>query len=151
MATTAPTYARVANDAAAGFRERAMLLAAPAAAIALGLAAEWLNFRELRILLLLTAGFGTLATSAAVLRGRRGVAAMLFAAGIGMATWGGAQVIYAVIHVALGERFDAPRFGPQPAQALALIAAHALFLGLPTGIAAGALLHAGGLRRRLGR
>lgn len=151
MATTAPTLRTKPRIDRAPLAGRALLLAAPAAAVALGCAAEWLDFRALRIVLLLIAGFGTLATSATALRGRRGIVPFLAAAGIGAATWGGAQVVYAIIHAASGERFDAPRFGPQPAQALGLIAAHALFLGLPTGIVAGALLHAGALRRRIGR
>ncbi len=150
MATTSPVYHRAATEAPRRV-DRLMLLASPAAAVALGCAAQWLDFRELRMALLLIGGLGTLGTSAAALHGRRGIAAALVAAGVGVATWGAAQALYALIHVALGERFDAPRFGPQPTQALALVAAHALFLGLPTGIVASALLHAGALRRRLGR
>ena len=45
-----------------------------------------------------------------------------------------------IIHAARGQAFEAERFGPQWAQALGLIGVHALFLGAPTGIAAGALL-----------
>ena len=41
--------------------------------------------------------------------------------------------------MAAGEPFDAGRFGPHWAQALALIAAHAAFLGIPTGAMAGLL------------
>jgi hypothetical protein len=71
---------------------------------------------------------------------------------LGVTTWGAAQTLYVILHAAQGERFDAPRFGPQPLQALGLIAAHALFLGAPTGLAAGAVLrvHAWVARGRAG-
>ena len=65
---------------------------------------------------------------------------------VGAATWAGAQVVYVLAHVAAGEPFDAGRFGPQWAQALALIAAHAAFLGVPTGAVAGLLLNVPPLR-----
>lgn len=120
---------------------RAVLLGgAPIAALLIGLSAEWLDFRELRIPLLLIAGFGVLATAYARYDERPGWQPLLPTLVIGMATWGAAQTIYVVLHTARGESFDAARFGPQWAQALGLIAAHMLFLGAPTGLAAALLL-----------
>jgi hypothetical protein len=59
---------------------------------------------------------------------------------IGTSTWAAAEMLYVIIHGARGEAFEAERFGPQWAQALGLIGVHALFLGAPTGIVAGASL-----------
>jgi len=42
--------------------------------------------------------------------------------------------------VATGQRFHAERFGPQPLQAVGLVAAHGVFLGAPTGAVAGSVL-----------
>ena len=112
------------------------------------MAAEWLDFRELRVPLLLLVGFGVLATSSVLTRGASPPRAFLISVATGMLTWAAVQCVYAVIHIASGERFDADRFGPQWSQALALIAAHALFLGLPTGIVAGAILWAARAWRR---
>jgi hypothetical protein len=126
------------------------LYAAPVAAIIAGISAEWLDFRALRYPLLLMMLAAVVATRFAheELARRRGDAprsapdAMLRAVLLGMITWGAAQTLYVILHVAQGERFDAPRFGPQPLQAIGLIAAHAIFLGVPTGLAAGAILQA---------
>lgn len=126
----------------------AMLLAAPAVALLAGVAAEWLDFRALRVPLLMLVGCGVLLTALAVLRGRRGWRAAATTLLLGAATWGAAETLYVLIHTATGQRFDAPRFGPQPAQALGLIGVHAAFLGLPTGAAAAALLHVPTLIRR---
>ncbi len=128
-----------------------MLLAAPAVALLIGLSAEWLDFRALRAPLLLLAGLGILATAYAIDGMRGGRAAFLRTAGIGFATWAAAQSLYVLLHVARGEAFDAGRFGPQWAQALGLIAAHGLFLGVPTGVVAALILRAPALRRRLSR
>jgi len=116
--------------------DRLMALAAPAAAVLAGLAAEWLDFRALRYPLLLMVGLGVLATALAVLPRTGGWRAAALTVAIGIATWAAAETLYVVLHAAQGERFEAERFGPQPAQALGLIAAHALFLGVPTGVAA---------------
>ncbi|MBI5289309.1 MAG: hypothetical protein HY873_10110 [Chloroflexi bacterium] len=113
---------------------------APVAALLAGMAAEWLDFRSLRVPLLLMVGFGVLATAVALNGGRRGWPAFLTATGIGFATWAGAEIVYAVIHVATGQPFDAERFGPQWSQAVMLVLAHGLFLGAPTGAVAGLLL-----------
>ena len=132
-------------------RERtahAMLLGAPVAAALAGIAAEWLDFRALRFPLLLTVGSGVLLTTIAMLHGRRGWRAAAATVLLGAATWGAAETLYALLHIVTGQRFDAPRFGPQPAQALGLIGVHAVFLGLPTGAVAAALLHARALARR---
>jgi hypothetical protein len=125
-----------------------LLYAAPVTAIIAGVAAEWLDFRALRYPLLLMMLAAVAATHYAMeelarRRGesRTGFRSMLRAILLGMTTWAAAQAVYVVLHVAQGERFEAPRFGPQPLQALGLIAAHALFLGAPTGAVAGALLH----------
>jgi hypothetical protein len=118
-----------------------MPLAAPAAALAAGLAAEWLDFRELRVPLLLMVGAGVLLTGHAAFASRRSSAAAGLTVALGIATWAAAETVYVVLHVATGQEFNAERFGPQPAQAVGLIAAHGLFLGAPTGAVAAALLH----------
>ncbi len=127
---------------------RLLLLAAPLVALLAGMAAEWLDFRALRVPLLLMVGFGVLGTSYAVTRGRTGPRPFVATVAIGAATWAAAETVYAIIHVAAGERFHAERFGPQWSQAAGLIAAHGLFLGAPTGIAAALMLHARFLRQR---
>jgi hypothetical protein len=124
---------------------------APLAAVLAGIGAEFLDFRELRVPFLFGVGLGVLATSYALFGTRPGGRRFALTALVGMATWGGAESLYAVLHVARGELFDAPRFGPQAAQAFGLIGVHALFLGLPTGLAAGAMLHAPWLRQRMRR
>ena len=138
------------------FTAHLLVYAAPVAAVIAGVSAEWLDFRALRYPLLIM----MLASVAATLHAREAMAlkrggarrgaldAMLRAVLLGVVTWGAAQTVYVMLHVAQGERFDAPRFGPQPLQALALIAAHAVFLGAPTGLAAGAILQARAWLRR---
>lgn len=117
-----------------------LFLGAPLAAVVSGMAGEWLDFRALRVPLLVAVGFGVLATAYAI-HGtgggwRRFAATVLIGAG----TWAGAQSIYVAIHLASGERFHAERFGPQWSQAIALVAAHGAFLGAPTGFAAALIL-----------
>ena len=127
---------------------RLLLLGAPIVALLAGTAAEWLDFRELRAPLLLMVGLGVLATAYAVNGTRGGWRPLVWTVLIGVATWAGAQGVYAIIHAASGERFHADRFGPQWSQAMALIAAHGVFLGAPTGLAAAILLRVAGLRAR---
>jgi hypothetical protein len=104
------------------------------------MSAEWLDFRALRLPLLLIVGCGVLATAYALggrARDWRAASRTVF---VGIATWAGVQCVYSVIHLASGERFRADRFGPQWSQAIGLIAAHGLFLGAPTGIVAALVL-----------
>ena len=137
---------------------RVLMYAAPVAALLAGSAAEWLDFRALRYPLLVLVLVGVMLTRQAHdaiarhgARARRdALHALLRTVLLGVVTWGAAETVYVVLHAAQGERFEADRFGPQPAQALALVGAHALFLGVPTGIAAWALLRAPAeMRRRL--
>ena len=79
-------------------------------------------------------------TSGRLAADARGWRPFLTALALGPATWAAAQVVYVLLQMARGEPFEADRFGPQWAQALGLIGAHALFLGIPTGAAAGGLL-----------
>lgn len=144
--------ARAAAAPGTGTRVRdpfanALLFAAPLAAVAAGCAAEWLDFRALRYPLLAMMLAGVVATASALDRrgdtnlAPRGVAGtMLRAVLAGVLAWTLAESVYVMLHVLRGEAFDAQRFGPQPAQALGLIAVHALFLGGPTGLAAAALV-----------
>ncbi|HXH23923.1 MAG TPA: hypothetical protein VNI78_01665 [Vicinamibacterales bacterium] len=119
----------------------AMLYAAPFAAIIAGMAAQWLDFRALRLPLLLLVLAGVIASSIALSRARRPAAAFGVSVVTGALTWAAAQVVYTILHVASGQEFSFDRLGgPQPVQALGLIVAHAAFLGLPTGIAAGVAL-----------
>ncbi len=127
------------------------MLGAPLVALLGGMSAEWLGFRALRLPLLLMVGLGVLATSYAISGSRTGVRPFLRTVAVGAVTWSAAEAVYAVIHVAGGERFQAERFGPQWSQAIGLIAAHGLFLGTPTGIAAALMLYAPALVRRLRR
>lgn len=115
------------------------------------MSAEWLDFRTLRIPLLLLVGFGVLATAYAAGGARGGWRSFAMTVLIGAATWAAAQAVYVVIHVASGERFEADRFGPQWSQAIALVAAHGAFLGTPTGIAAAIILRIPPLRTRASR
>jgi hypothetical protein len=120
-----------------------MLPAAPVAAVAIGIAAEWLDFRALRYPILLFVLAAVLLTSGAMDRLAPHESARLAALRtivVGVLTWGAAEALYVVIHAMRGEPFDADRFGPQPAQALGLIAVHAFVLGAPTGIVAAMLL-----------
>jgi hypothetical protein len=134
-----------------GGEVRWLALGAPLVALLAGMAAEWLDFRELRAPLLLMVGFGVLGTSYAVTRTRTGVRQFVTAVAGGAATWAAAEAVYAVIHVASGERFHAERFGPQWSQAIGLIAAHGAFLGAPTGLTAALMLHAPSFVRRVRR
>lgn len=141
---TARAIERAAKTGAvsdAGRPARAMLYAAPLAAAVAGMAAQWLDFRTLRVPLLLLVLAGVFATCAALTRGRGAGATLAICVLGGALTWSGAQVLYSVLHVAAGEQFSFSRLdGPQPVQALGLIVAHAAFLGLPTGIAASVAL-----------
>jgi hypothetical protein len=119
-----------------------LLLGAPVVAILAGVAAEWLDFRALRYPLLLMVAAGVLATAYALFGSERTVPAFVATLALGAATWAAAETLYVVIHTIRGEPFDAERFGPQWAQAMGLIGVHALFLGVPTGIAAGIARHA---------
>ena len=123
-----------------------LLLGAPCVAIVAGMSAQWLDFRALRVPLLLLVGFGVLATAYATNGVRRDWRAALTTVLIGAATWAAAQSIYAIIHIASGERFHADRFGAQWSQAIALIAAHGTFLGAPTGIVAAMILRIAAMR-----
>jgi len=125
-----------------------LLLGAPVAAVLAGVAAEWLDFRALRYPLLLVVAAGVLATALALFRRERAMRAFVATVVLGAATWAAAETLYVVIHTIRGEPFDAGRFGPQWAQALGLIGVHALFLGVPTGIAAGIARHVIALYRR---
>jgi hypothetical protein len=108
--------------------------------VLVGVPAEWLDFRALRVPLLLMVGFGVLATAYSVIGARRGWRPFASTVLVGIATWAGAQSIYAVIHTSVGEQFHADRFGPHWSQAIALIAAHGAFLGAPTGVIAALIL-----------
>jgi len=143
------SISRTAAPAPPRARVSPLLLGAPVAAVLAGLGAEFVDFRELRVLFLLGVGFGVLATSYALTGARPGWRTLGLASLVGVATWGGGEALYTIIHASRGELFHAERFGPQPMQALGLIAAHGLFLGLPTGLAAGAMLHWPRLRARL--
>jgi hypothetical protein len=125
-----------------------LIWAAPLTAQLAGGAAEWLDFRALRYPLVAIVLAGVTLTRYAhdvprpgrALRRRGAVDALLRTVLLGVITWGAAETVYVLLHAAQGERFEADRFGPQPAQALALIAAHGVFLGAPTGAVAWALL-----------
>jgi hypothetical protein len=127
------------------------MYAAPLAAVLAGCAAEWLDFRALRYPLLAMVLAGVTLTRYAhdahdaLARDRaqptRGsIDALVRAVALVAVTWSAAETVYVLLHVLQGERFEADRFGPQPMQALALIAAHGVFLGAPTGIVAWGLL-----------
>ena len=121
--------------------DRWLVLAAPVVALLAGMAAEWLDFRALRVPLLLMVGFGVLAHVLRADARPRWPAPVRRDGGHRRRHLGrGARRVYAIIHVAAGERFHAERFGPQWSQAIGLIAAHGLFLGVPTGIAAALML-----------
>ena len=134
----APSHVRTLSRTAGRFD--VLLLAAPATALAAGIAAEWLDFRALRYPLLLMVALGVMVTARALLGPRFEWQALAVTAGVGMAAWGAAETVYVVLHVAQGERFSFEAFDSQPAQAAGLIALHAILLGLPTGLAAGAVL-----------
>ena len=126
-----------------------LLWCVDALAVALcGMAAEWLDFRALRVPLLVLAGFGVLAAAWAITRGRAGVRPFLETVAAGVATWASIEAVYVVIHLAQGERFHADRFGAQWSQAVLLVAVHGAFIGVPTGIAVALALHATARLRR---
>jgi hypothetical protein len=108
-------------------------------AVIVGVGGEWLDFRALRVPILLAVGVGVLAAACSFPR-RGGIVDSVRTALVGAATWGAGGVLYVIVHLARGESFDASRFGPQWSQALGLIAVHALLLGVPTGIAVAGLM-----------
>jgi hypothetical protein len=124
-----------------------LLLAAPAAALATGMAAEWLDFRALRYPILALMFVAVLATAWAATTGHGRLRIAVIAIGVGIAAWAAAETVYVVLHAARGEEFGFDRFDSQPARALGLIAVHALFLGVPTGVAAALALQLLWLRR----
>ena len=127
----------------------AWLWAADALVVLLGgMSAEWLDFRELRVPLLAMAGCGVLAAAWAMTRGRTGARPFAETVAAGAATWAAIEALYVVIHLAGGERFHAERFGPQWSQAIGLVAAHGVFLGVPTGVAVAVALHAAARAKR---
>jgi hypothetical protein len=128
-----------------------LLLGAPLASVLGGVAGEWLDFRALRVPLLVTVGFGVLATAYAMHGTHGGWRRFAATVLIGAGTWAAAQSIYAVLHVASGEQFHAERFGPQWSQAIALVAAHGAFLGAPTGVAVALILRVPIFRARPAR
>ena len=139
--TTATSIHPIASKNADRKRPPELLLfGAPLVAVLAGVSAEWLDFRALRVPLLLVVGFGVLATAYSVIGARRGWRPFASTVFVGFATWAGGQSIYAIIHTAAGEHFHADRFGPQWSQAIALIAAHGAFLGAPTGVVAAIIL-----------
>ena len=118
-----------------------MLLAAPLAPLATGIAAEWLDFRALRYPILLLMFTGVTATAIALTQSpSRTTLVALRALALGVLAWAAAETVYVIIHAARGTPFDAERFGPQWAQALGLIGVHALALGAPTGVVAALML-----------
>jgi hypothetical protein len=145
-AASAPSTSLATPQAISARSARGMaLLAAPAAAVAAGLAAELLDFRALRYPLLLMMLAAVTVTALAIeQRGSRprssGAKQTLRAIALGIAAWSAAEVLYVLIHALRGEPFDAERFGPQWTQALGLIGVHAFVLGAPTGIAAAAII-----------
>jgi len=155
MATRTVTMP-AAKPAPAADPARWLVLGAPVVAVLAGMAAEWLDFRALRVPLLLMVGFGVLATASRLVGARAGGTfataswrPFALAVLLGAATWAAAEGVYTIIHVVLGHQFHADRFGPQWSQAVGLIAAHGLFLGAPTGAVAGLMLQAPSLFRRL--
>ena len=132
--------ARISSPRPAFDAARLARLAAPLAAVLAGFAGQYADFRSLREPILLVVGLGVLATGWAFTREAGAWRTILLAAAIGTATWGGAQLVYVILHVLSGEPFEMERIDPQWAQAITLVAAHAAFLGVPTGLVAGLLL-----------
>lgn len=151
MTTRAIPIAAARREARASTPARWLALGTPLVAVLAGMAAEWLDFRALRAPLLLMVGLGVLATAHRLIGVRTGWRPFALAVLLGAATWAAAEATYTIIHAALGQQFHAERFGPQWSQALGLVAAHGLFLGAPTGAAAGLMLQAPALWRRLRR
>lgn len=149
---TTDTASAIRSQSRARFDARRWLvLGAPAAAVLAGLAAEFLDFRALRYPLLLIVLAGVVATAYALGGGRSGVAPFALAVAAGVASWAAAETLYVALHLARGQEFETTRFAPEWAKALWLIAAHGVFLGLPTGVAAGLVLQAVAWRRGRGR
>lgn len=140
--TTLPRSAAHGSNPRRLIARTPLLLGAPLVAVLAGLSAQWLDFRELRVPLLAMVGFGVLATAATLAGSRRGWRPFAMTTLVGIVTWAAAETVYVLLHVALGERFHAERFGPQWSQAIGLIAAHGVFLGAPTGATVGAFLQA---------
>ncbi|HEX5480427.1 MAG TPA: hypothetical protein VFY79_11980 [Dehalococcoidia bacterium] len=148
MASVSAVSASLAKRRGSG---SVLIWGAPLVAILAGIGAEFLDFRALRVLFLVGVGFGVLATSFALFGTRASRRNFALTALVGVATWAGAETLYTILHPLRGEAFHAGVFGPQWSQALGLIAAHGLFLGLPTGVAAAAMLHVPWLRARMRR
>jgi len=158
MATRTVSIPAAAGEEPFSNPARWLVLGAPLVAVLAGMAAEWLDFRALRVPLLLMVGFGVLATAHRLIGARAGGTLapaswrpFALAVLLGATTWAAAEATYTIIHVALGHQFHADRFGPQWSQAVGLIAAHGLFLGAPTGAVAGLMLQAPSLLRRFRR
>jgi hypothetical protein len=113
---------------------------APAAAIAAGLFSSLTEFREWQELILVMMVAGAAAGAVGLAGDRDGRRLALTALALGPAMWAGAQVVYVAVQLVQGDPFEADRFGPQWVQAVGLIAAHAVFLGVPTGLAAALLV-----------
>ncbi len=151
-----------------GWRSRfdprwAAVASATVGVLTVALSAEFVDFRTLRVPILMAVGVCVLWTAIVwigprrpidggrpdegghvgpPLRGRSASAVeFLRSTALGAGIWGAGGAVYAIVHVARGETFDADRFGPQWAQALGLIGVHALFLGVPTGIATALVLY----------
>src|SRR5512140_3004846 len=63
-----------------------------------GMSAEWLDFRELRVPLLLMVGCGVLAAACAITRGRTGTRAFVETVAAGAVTWAAIEALYVVLH-----------------------------------------------------
>lgn len=111
--------------------------AAPAAALVAGVLSAFTDFRALREPILLMMVVAVALSAASATRGARERHVFWTAVVLGAATWAGSQMVYVALQIARQEPFEADLFGPQWSQALGLVAAHAAFLGVPTGIAAG--------------
>ena len=148
MASVSAVSASIAKRRGSG---SVLIWGAPLVAILAGIGAEFLDFRALRVPFLFGVGFGVLATSYALFGTRGSRRNFALTALVGVATWGGAEAVYTILHPLRGESFHAGIFGPHWTQAFGLIAAHGLFLGLPTGITAAAMLHVPWLRTRMRR
>lgn len=117
-----------------------LAVGAAAAAITTGLLSALTEFREWRELILVMMVAGAAMGAAGLHRGSDDRRLTLTAFVLGPAMWALAQIVYVMVQLGRGEPFEADRFGPQWAQALGLIAAHAVFLGTPTGVAAALLV-----------
>jgi hypothetical protein len=136
MTSSAATISKRSPLAAVSETPARVLLLAAHRRVLAGMAAEVDS--ALRVPLLLMVGFGASARYAVTRAARPAPVSH----GCRRRRHRAAETVYAIIHVAAGERFHAERFGPQWSQAIGLIAAHGLFLGVPTGIAAAFMLQA---------